>query len=79
MDLNQMNTVTKLLTSPLLSARLRPALAVNLRLATPALKSCFFCQSSPGHARHKYVLPVNHRQATPLPCLLHKQQQLERE
>uniref|UniRef100_A0A9J8ACI5 Round spermatid basic protein 1-like n=1 Tax=Cyprinus carpio carpio TaxID=630221 RepID=A0A9J8ACI5_CYPCA len=66
---NLMNTATKLLTLPFL---------LSIRIWPRPLQACFICQSPPGHARLKYVLSVNHRQATPLPCVLHKQQQLER-
>ncbi|RXN14255.1 round spermatid basic 1 [Labeo rohita] len=51
---------------------------LSIRVWPRPLQGCHFCQSTPGHARHKYVLSVNQPQATPLPCVLHKQQQLER-
>lgn len=79
MDLIQMNTVTKLLTSPLLSTRFKKLLSLSINARPRPTQVRSSCQSSPGHAPHKYVLPVNQHQATPLPCLLHKQQQLERE
>ncbi len=66
---HHMNTATKLLTSPFL---------LSIRVWPRPFHGCCICQSTPGHARLKYVLSVNHRQATPPPCVLHKQQQLER-